>query len=113
MTVLVGCSPWAYMVITVGLLGFAAFMTGQALAATWRPVWQLVAYAALLGLASRFLIYALADGALLLLSGYLIDVVILLVIGGVAFRLTRARTMVCQYPWLYERAGLLGWRERH
>lgn len=113
MSQLIGCSPWAYVVITVGLLGFAAFMTGQALAATWRPIWQLFLYTGLLGLASRFLVYALADGVLLLLSGYVIDVMILLAVGWVAFRLTQARTMVRQYPWLYERAGLLGWRARH
>jgi hypothetical protein len=29
-----------------------------------------------------------------------------------AFRLTRVRRMVSQYPWIYERDGLLGWRER-
>jgi hypothetical protein len=29
-----------------------------------------------------------------------------------AHRLTLARKMASQYPWIYERAGLLGWRER-
>jgi hypothetical protein len=113
MSQLVGCSPWAYLAITIVLLGFAAYMTGQALAATWRPVWQLFVYTALLGLASRFLIYALAEGPLLLWTGYLIDVGVLLIIISFAYRLTRARTMLRQYPWLYEPSGLLGWRARH
>ena len=30
-----------------------------------------------------------------------------------AYRLTQARQMVRQYPWLYRRKGLLGWEERH
>jgi hypothetical protein len=30
-----------------------------------------------------------------------------------AYRLTRARQMARQYPWLYQRKGLLGWEERH
>ena len=30
-----------------------------------------------------------------------------------AYRLTRVRQMVRQYPWLYRRKGLLGWEERH
>ncbi len=29
-----------------------------------------------------------------------------------AYRLTRARQMVRQYPWLYRRKGLLGWDDR-
>jgi hypothetical protein len=29
-----------------------------------------------------------------------------------AYYLTRARKMVQQYPWLYERRGPFGWRER-
>ena len=34
-------------------------------------------------------------------------------IGAVAYRFTRARQMVRQYPWLYRRKGLLDWEERH
>ena len=29
-----------------------------------------------------------------------------------AYRLTLARKMTSQYPWIYERAGLLRWRDR-
>ena len=36
-----------------------------------------------------------------------------LAIGAVAYRFTRARQMVRQYPWLYRRKGLLDWEERH
>ena len=48
--------------LTIMLFGFAAAMTGHALAANWRPLWQLFFYTALLGLANRFLVYALFDG---------------------------------------------------
>jgi hypothetical protein len=40
------------------------------------------------------------------------DAAFLLAVGGLSWRLTRVRRMVAQYRWLYERAGLLGWRER-
>ena len=33
-------------------------------------------------------------------------------ITAVAFRLTLARRVPLQYPWLYERRGLFGWREK-
>ena len=69
-------------------------------------------YALLLGLGDRFVIYALFQGELFLLSGYLIDVVWLFAVVTFAFRVTRARQMVTQYPWLYERASLLNWREK-
>jgi hypothetical protein len=36
-----------------------------------------------------------------------------LAVAAFAWRLTRTRAMVRQYPWLYRRKGLLGWEERH
>lgn len=99
--------------ITVLLVGFAAFMTGQAIANTWRPPWQLIPYCLLLGLADRFLIWGLfddTDGQSI--TGYLIDTAFLMLVGFGAYRMTLARVMVKQYPWQYERAGLFGWREK-
>jgi len=109
---ILGTTPGVFITVTVVVIGFAAFMTGQALAATWKPAWQTVLYCLLLALGARFLIFSLFDGTLLSLSGYLIDAAVLVVIGLFAFRLTQARRMTSQYPWIYERAGLLGWRER-
>lgn len=109
---LFGAPVAAFVIITFGIIGFAACMTGQALAATWRPYWQLVVYGVLLAGAARFLVYALADGALFSPTGFIAALVVVLGIGSVAFRLTRARRMVAQYPWLYERDGPFGWRRR-
>ena len=66
----------------------------------------------MLGGAARFLTFALFEGELLLLSGYLIDAAVLIAIALFAYRLTQARKMVAQYPWLYERAGAFGWRHK-
>lgn len=107
-----GTSIAVFFVVTGLVIGFAAFMTGQAIANTWRPAWQLWVYVLLLGLVARFLIFALFDGELLSLTGYVASTALLLAIGFFAFRLTRARKMAHQYPWLYERSGLFGWRER-
>lgn len=109
---ILGTTVTVFLAITVGLIGFAAYMTGQAVANTWRPPWQVVVYMFLLGAAARFLIFALFEGKLLSLTGYLASTAVLLVIGFFAYRLTRARKMVHQYPWLYDRAGLFGWRRR-
>ena len=112
MEAVLGNSPGVYLGLTVCLMGFAAFMTGQATAVTWKPAWHCLAYALLLGLADRFLAYALFRGHLLSPAAYLIDTATLAAIALLAWRLGRARKMVSQYPWLYERAGWLSWRAK-
>ena len=112
METILGTSIGVFLGITVALMGFVAFMTGQALANTWKPMWHSVAYVILLGFADRFLTFALFEGELLSLGGYLVDTAVLVVITLFAFRISQARKMVSQYPWLYESAGLFGWRQR-
>ncbi|HZB90899.1 MAG TPA: hypothetical protein VE397_05630 [Stellaceae bacterium] len=107
-----GGAPLSFFGMTLLLFGFAALATGRALARNWRPLWQAVPYAALLALGDRFLLYALFGGALLSASGYVLAWAMLLLIAGLAYRASEARLMVRQYPWLYERRGPLGWRER-
>lgn len=111
-----GTSWPVFVGITVILLGFAAWMTGQALANTWRPIWQLGPYSLLLGLADRFLTWGLFEPerpeVLWLVSGYVIDTVVLAGFALLAYRVTKVRKMVTQYPWLYEQAGPFAWRIR-
>ena len=57
--------PTVFGLFTVGIMGGAGYMTGQAIASTWRPFWQAIGYSLLLGVADRFLIFALFEGALL------------------------------------------------
>jgi len=109
---LLGTSPWAFLGLTVVLFGGAAWLMGQALAATWRPAWQNVVYGVMLGAASRFFQNALFAGDMFSLSGFVIDTAVITALALVSFRLTRAYKMVSQYPWLYERSGLFGWRQR-
>ncbi|EME71075.1 hypothetical protein H261_04917 [Paramagnetospirillum caucaseum] len=91
--------------LTLILFGGCAFMTGQALAATWRPLWQVIPYALMLGAADRFLGFALFGGELLSLAGWLLDSAVLAAIGLLAWRRTLVRRMAEQYPWLYVRTG--------
>ena len=93
-------------------------MSGQQSAARARPsVGRLirapVAFAVLiLAGAVRFIHFALFEGTLLSLHYYLIDAVVILIIGSLGFRYNRARQMTTQYRWLYERTGPFSWRER-
>ena len=112
MSLLVEKSPLVFLFLTVIIGGGAAALAGRALAATWRPVWQTVAYMFLLGLVVRFFHFSLFDGTLLSLHYYLADTLILCASALIAYRLTRVRQMINQYPWLYERAGPFSWRSR-
>ena len=103
-------NPWIFLLLAAML--FAAYITGQGLANTWRPALQVFLYCVLLGIADRFLVFALYQGELLSLTGYLVDTAVLMAVGLFAYRFTQARNMVSQYPWLYERAGFLRWREK-
>ncbi len=95
--------------VTVLFMGGCAFMAGQALAATWRPQWQVFPYALGLAAAARFLSFALFGGTLLSLPAYGLEAAVLIAVTLASYRLTRARRIVDQYPWLYRRAGLFGW----
>ena len=104
--------PAVFVLFTVVLMGGAGFLAGQALAATWRPVSQALGYSLLLGLANRFLVFALFEGPLLSVRGFILDTIVIAAICLVGYRLTRSARMVRQCPWLYERSGLFGWRPR-
>ena len=109
---LLGTSVPVFLGLTVVLFGGAAWMTGRALALHWKSVWQGVPYGLLLALGARFLTYALFEGRLLSVSGYLLTTLVLFLVIGLAYRLHRVGHMIRQYPWLYERHGLLFWREK-
>ncbi len=100
------------IVVTVIMMGFAAWATGRAIAATWRPYWQVIVYPLLLGFVDRGLNRAFAEGEMWSITGYLLDAAFLVLVAMLAHRLTRARRMTAQYPWIYERTGPLSWRER-
>jgi hypothetical protein len=106
-------SIWLFLLVTVIMGGSAAWMTGRAMALTWRPYWILVAYLAILAGAVRFIHFALFEGTLLSLHYYLVDAVVVFIIGSLGFRYNRARQMTRQYRWLYERTGPFSWRDKN
>jgi hypothetical protein len=99
-----------FVLVTIVLGGGAAALAGRAIARTWRPWWQVVVYAAILGFAVRFIHFALFGATLLSLHYYVVDTAVCLVLAGIGFRAARAQQMVRQYHWLYRAAGPLRWR---
>ena len=108
-----GNTAFTTLLLNIAVVGPAAFAAGHGIAITWRPWSLLIFYCGLLSAALRFLDYALAGGELWSAMGFLMGWAVQLAIASFAFRLTRARQMATQYPWLYRRKGLLGWEQRH
>jgi hypothetical protein len=103
--------PWFYeensfgvfLLVTLVLGGGTAWLSGRAIAQTWRPWWSVAAYMLVLGAVIRFFHFALFGGTLLSLHFYAVDTGIALLFGMAGFRVTRARQMARQY-------GVLGHR---
>lgn len=91
-----------FFFLTCVVAGGIAWMTGRAIAQTWRPLWQLFAYAVLLAAATRFMHFALFEGTLLSLHYLVVDFLVLAFIGFLGFRFTRSRQMQLQYSWEWE-----------
>ncbi len=105
-------SIFQVLFVTVVLGAGCALLAGRAIALTWRSIWVAVIAMIPMGLAVRFVHFALFNEALLQPQTYLLETAILIVVACLSFQRTRARQMVKQYYWLYEPSGPLGWRLR-
>lgn len=105
-------SIWLFLLVTVVMGGWAAWMTGRAVALSWQGPGRAVAYLLLLSAAVRFFHHALFGGTLLSLHYYIVDAIVVVAIGLLGYRYVRTRQMTTQYRWLYERSGPFTWRER-
>jgi predicted permease len=90
---------WVFVLCTLVLGAGAAYITGRAIAETWRPLWQVVVYALLLGLVVRFMHFALFDEVLISARNYAVDCAVLLAAGLIGYALARRQQMAEQYGW--------------
>ena len=107
-----GAYVWEFLFVTVVLGGFAARATGRANAQTWRPRRQTVVYCILIGLAVRFLHFALFQRTLLAPQYFVFDEIILQLIAAWSYSATRTDQMASQYRWLFAKKGSLRWERR-
>jgi Domain of unknown function (DUF6867) len=103
-------SVWIFVLVTLIMGGAAGFSTGRAIAQTWRPGWHLVVSALALGIAVRFIHFALFDASFLTFQYYVIDTLLVLLASFVGFRLTRVKQMTGRYRWLYEATSIFTWK---
>ena len=102
----------AFLILTVFLGGGASFLSGRAIAKTWRPWWQVLLAMLVMGFVVRFFHFALGGGTLLSPYYYTADTLFCLLFGFWGYRMTRAGQMAGQYRWIFRRAGPLNWAKR-
>jgi hypothetical protein len=66
----------------------------------------------LLGVAVRFIHFALFGGTMLTLQYYVVDTIVLIIVGTLGYRYTRTKQMIRQYYWLYEKVSPFSWKEK-
>jgi len=105
-------SIFQVLFVTFVLGAGCALLAGRGIALTWRSIWVVVAAMIPMGLAVRFVHFALFNETLWQPKTYLLETAILMIVAGLSFQRTRALQMVRQYYWLYEFNTPLGWRLR-
>jgi len=103
-------SLWTFILVTLILGGGAAWLSGRAIAQTWRPLWQVYFYSLILGCVVRFIHFSLFGGTLLSGYYYLVDTILLMIFGSLGFRAARVAQMLTQYRWINVPDGPLRWR---
>lgn len=112
METILGSSLPVFIGLTLFVFGGCAYLTGQALAEGWKTPGMVLAYALIMGLGDRFLVFALFGGPLLAPVGFIVHTAAISAVTWVSYRMALAHRMTSQYPWLYERSGPFGWKEK-
>ena len=104
-------STWPVFIgFTVLCMCGCAAIIGISLARDWRPARHAFPFALLLGVIDRLLTYALFNGNLLSPGGAVIDLYCILMSALLAYHYTLSRQLARQYPWMYRRFLVFGWR---
>jgi hypothetical protein len=103
---------WVFLLLTVAIGCTGAWVSGKAIAQTWRPFWQLPGYVLLLVAGVRFLHYALFWEPLLPIQNWAVDYIFLFIAAALGYRRMRSLQISTQYCWLFEPRGPLGWRRK-
>jgi hypothetical protein len=112
MSLIVEGNFWIWIVLTVILGGGASFLAGRAIASGWQPISRVIVSMIPMGVAVRFLHFALFEGQLTSLHYLIVDTAVMIAAACLGYQMTKADKMVSQYPWLYEKSGPLGWKPK-
>jgi hypothetical protein len=93
-----------FLFVTVVLGGATGWLSGRAIAATWRPRWLLIPATLTIGIGVRFIHFALFEATFLSLQYYAIDTLFAFAVALAGYRATRRQQMARQYGFL-QRTG--------
>jgi len=96
--------------LTIACMCSAAALLGITFAREWRPARHLLPFGIALGLIDRAVAHALFQADLFSPGGFVIDTYCIILTGVLAYRFTLAAQLQRQYPWIYRRFLLFGWR---
>ncbi|OWV93610.1 DUF6867 family protein [Rhizobium sp. R693] len=105
-------SIWQFLFVTCLLGGWAAWMTGKAAARTWTSYLKLFFYILGLGVGIRFIHHALFQGSMVSIHYFIVDIIVLMILGFLGYQYTRTNQMVGQYRWLYRKTSLFSWKPK-
>ncbi len=91
---------FTFICLSVFIGGGVAYISGRAIAITWRPRWQLFFYMLLLACVLRFFYWSLFNGTLLSLQYYIVDATVLIIGALLGYQLSRMKQMSSHYYWL-------------
>ena len=91
---------WIFLLVSVFMGASTAYVSGRAIAETWRPFWHGIVYALIIGLAVRFIHFALFEEVLLSVRNYVMDCIFLVAAGSIGYIRTRQQQMRHQYAFL-------------
>ena len=95
---------WIFLLVSVVMGASTAYVAGKAIAETWRPYWHGLLYALVIGLAVRFIHFALFEELLVSARNYMADCIILVLAATAGYKVTRSRQMRQQYGFLVSAA---------
>jgi hypothetical protein len=107
---ILGNSYAMFVGFTVCCMCSSAALVGITFAREWRPARHLLPIGIALGLIDRVLAHLLFQAEFLAAGGFVLDTYCILLAATLAYRLTLAAQLQRQYPWMYRRFLLFGWR---
>ncbi len=78
---------WVFLLVTVIIGGTAAFLSGRAIAQTWRPYWHIPLYMVPIAASVRFFHYALFHEPMISLQNYIVDFAVVLAAASLGYRI--------------------------
>jgi len=101
-----------FVLVTLIMGGWAAWMTGKACGSAWSRYPTLFIYLTLLTCAIRFLHQAPFGGNMFSPYHFVVDFIVIQVIGWLSYRLKVANQMASRYGWMFQKSGALSWTAR-